>query len=158
MLESDFVVHGDRANSLVTPSEDRVIYRGREKIVNPVLETFDIGIGDMYKHRAAGHFYVVKDFEGNLVVYIYQQANGNLKEKKEFGYIFKADTVLLEAGDPEHLHSFLLQPHIVEKRMWNKVEIFRLFSSNPNIKRKGVGRYIRFCKEDIAREYPWYKL
>lgn len=158
MLESDFVVYGDQANSLVTPREDRVIYRGREKIVNPVLETLDIGIGDMYKHRAAGHFYVVKDFEGNLVVYIYQQANGNLKEKKELVYIFKSDTALIEAGDPQYLHSFLLQQHVVEKRMWNRVEIFRLFRNNVNIKRIGEGRYTRFSKEDIAREYPWYKL
>lgn len=158
MFESDYMVHSAEAKEIVVPSEERAIHRGIGKKVSPIFEGMGINIGDMYKHKTAGRFFVVKGFEGNAVVCVHQLANGILKEKSELGYLFKSDMVLLEACEPQYLHSFLLQPHRVEKQVLNRVDIFRLFKSNLNIKQIGEGRYIRFCKEDIAREYPWYSL
>lgn len=156
MYDFAFPVHG-RAAFIVTPQSDRAIPRTEPIRPSPKIAELKLHVGDMYYHADRRRTYVVREIGEHGVRCVFQRTSGDFSEEDIGAFTFTTSMRLVEKGNPEYWHSYLLKPQGKGKDYQSKPMIAELFKADERIRKIGEGKHLAFHKEDIREHYPWYK-
>jgi hypothetical protein len=156
MYDFTFPVHG-KAAFIVTPQSDRAIPRTEPIKPSQKIAELALSVGDMFFHVDRRRTYVIREIGEHGVRCVFQRSSGDFAEEEVGAFTLTTSMRLVEKGNPEYWHSYLLKPQGSGKTYRSKPTIVGLFMVDERIRKIGQGKHLAFHKEDIKEHYSWYK-